>query len=244
MKTRNGLSIVIPVYNEEKIIERNTERLIRFLKTNLRSSKFEIILVSNGSTDSTVEKGTNLQKKFRNRVKIISINKKGVGNAFRKGVNSASHEYIVSLDMDLSVDPKFVLRCLKELENYSMVVGSKSVGRQDRPFYRKVISDTYIFMAKMLLGLDFSDYSIGAKGYRKSDIKNSMTNLDSHTFYVVELIYRLKRKGKRIVEVPTYCKDKRKSKFSLFHEIAYRFNTLLSFWFLERVARPIKRRLP
>ncbi len=114
-------------------------------------------------------------------------------------------------------------------------MGSKKVGSQRRPFLRKLMSDTYIFLVKILLGLNFSDYSIGTKGYKKEKILKYLDRIDHGSSYVVETIFLLKRNEGRIKEIPVFCHDVRKSKFSLFHEIIYRFKNLLIFWFRERI---------
>ena len=113
-------TIVIPVYNEEELIVKNTEKLIKYL--GKFSNNFEIIIVDNGSIDKTVEFGKNLEKKYPKKFKMLSIPEKGyVGYAFRKGVKNSIYDKIISLDMDLSIDIKFVHECVKLLDNNSMV---------------------------------------------------------------------------------------------------------------------------
>lgn len=226
-------SIIIPVYNEEEIIVKNTEKLIKFL--DRLSTPYEIVVCSNGSTDSTVEKGKYLEKKFPGRLKFLSIDKRGVGLAFREAVRSSSYKNMISIDMDLSTDLNFILKGLKLLEEYDIVVGSKQTGSQRRPFLRKFISNSYIFLVKILLGLDYSDYSIGGKVYKKNKILRYMDRIDSGSSYVANIIYLLKKNKGRIKEIPVFCHDTRKSKFNLFNEITYRFKNLLIFWFRERI---------
>jgi len=233
----DSFTIIIPVYNEEKIIVKNTKKLISFL--DRFKSPYEIVLCDNGSIDSTREKGLKLQKKFPKKIKFVSIAERGVGFAFRDAILAASYNKLISIDMDLAINLNFILKCSDLLRNHSIVVGSKIVGSQERPLYRKVLSNGFIFLSKLLLGLEFTDYSIGAKGYRKKDIIDRIQDIDQGSFYVLSLIYHVKQKGKKIIEIPTSCHDTRKSKFNLFHEVTYRGKKLLSFWFREKILNKI-----
>ena len=232
-------SLIIPIYNEEKIIVKNTERLIKFL--NKFSKNYQIILCDNGSTDETPNLGKRLEKKYPKKIKFIRIEKRGVGHAFKKAVLSSSYNNLISMDMDLSVDLNFIPKCLKLLNENSIVVGSKTVGSQERLFYRRFISESYILLTKFLLGINFSDYSIGAKGYRKKDIIGKIKEINSGSFYVNMLIYYVKKKNKKVVEIPVFCHDTRKSKFNLMDEIFYRLKNLLSFWFREKIINKISK---
>jgi glycosyltransferase involved in cell wall biosynthesis len=228
-----GLSIIIPVYNEEDIIIENAVRLIEFL--DRLNEPHEILICSNGSTDSTIEKGESLQTRFPDKVKFLSVEKRGVGLAFKKAIRSSSFPNNISIDMDLSTDLDFIPRCFELLKEYDIVVGSKKVGSQRRSLMRKFISNFYIFLVRIFLGLDFSDYSIGAKGYKKNKILRYLDRMDHGSSYVVEIIFLLKGNGGRIKEIPVFCQDTRKSKFNLFNEIIYRFKNLLIFLFRERI---------
>lgn len=233
---KERLSIIIPVYNEEKIIVRNTKRLMKFL--DKLKIPYEIIISDNGSSDKTLQKGMMLKKKFSKKIKFITTSQRGVGIAFKNAVRQASYSNLISMDMDLAVNLRFIPKCLDLLKKNSIVVGSK-ISSQERPFYRRFLSRGYIVLTKMFLGLDFSDYSIGAKGYKKNDIINNIRKIDNDSFYIIELIYFAKQRGKKIVQIQTFCRDTRKSRFSLRAEVFYRLKNLLIFWFREKIAKRI-----
>ncbi len=230
-----NVTITLPVYNEEEIIIRNTEKLIQFLDELKLNLQYEILIVDNGSNDSTKEKGEFLEKKFPQKVRFFHLEKKGVGLAFKKAIQEAKHGNLISLDMDISTDLTFIPECLKLLETESIVIGSKKLGSQERTLFRKTASNIFIYLVKLLLGLDFHDYSIGAKGYKKEDIIEEIKGIDNGSSYVVELIYFVKAKGKRLKEIPVYCHDVRKSKFNILNEAIYRFKNLMKLWLQERV---------
>ncbi len=222
------LSVVIPVFNEEEILRENFIKLNSFMKKNFK--KYEIIICDNGSTDGTKEIGLKLAKKY-NTLHFFSIKKRGVGLAFKEMVKRAKYDKIISLDMDLSVDMKFILKS-KLLDNCDIVIGSKKAGKQKRPVIRKFLSAGFIFLVGAFLGLTYKDYSIGAKMYRKSVIEKYIDEIDTGSSYVINIIFYAKRDGYKIKEVPVICNDKRKSKFKLINEIVYRFKGLV-FLFLR-----------
>jgi glycosyltransferase involved in cell wall biosynthesis len=229
------LSLVIPVYNEEGIIIENTEKLIGYLDG--LSKEYEVIICSNGSTDSTVEKGRELQSRFPGKVRFFSIPVRGVGLAFKKAVSESRYNYIISIDMDLSTDNRFIGEALDLLKDHDIVIGSKKVGDQERSIFRVLISSGFIYLVKILLDMDYTDYSIGSKAYRKSVIERWIDRIDYGSSYVIELIYYAKENGFRITEIPVFCDDRRSSRFNLAHEVVYRFKNLIRLWFWMNIRK-------
>ena len=102
-----NVSIIIPLYNEEKRIKKNLPALNIFLKKN-KSKKVELIFVSDGSLDNTnkiIEKYVNENsKKFK--LNFIKYKKNiGKGFAVKSGVLAAKNKWILICDADLSVHP-------------------------------------------------------------------------------------------------------------------------------------------
>lgn len=223
----SSASFLIPVYNEAVILEDNCLSLLKSIKE--LSIPFEIIIGDNGSTDSTQAIGQKLAGEHP-QVQFFSLPQRGiVGSVFEKAVRLSQYEKIVSLDVDLTIDLSFIPDSLRLLDEYDMVIGSKKAGEELRSWVRRLGSDTYIWVAKNLLGLEYSDYSIGAKAYRRSAILPYLENMDAKTGYVLTLIYHLRRNNNRIVQIPVSCHDQRGSKFNLTREGLYRFIHLFRF---------------
>ena len=223
----DNASIVIPVYNEEALIIKNTKKLIEFLNhRNKKKLGYEIFLCNNGSTDNTLNLAKQLEKKYEN-IKVISIPKSGVGTVFKKAVKSAKYDNIISVDMDISTDLNFVLKSVELLENYDIVIGSKQMGYQKSSILRKIPSAIFIFFVKLFLNMPYKDYSMAAKAYKKEAIINHIEKVDYGTSYVIDLIYFAKKDKRRIIEIPVSCFDKRKSKFNILHESLYRLKNLI-----------------
>lgn len=220
-------TVFIPVYNEEGLIVANTERLIDYLRK--LDTHFEVIIGSNGSSDATVRLGNELNERYQ-QVKFFHIDQRGAGESFKKGVAMASYNDIISLDMDLSIDLNFVDETVELLEHYDIVIGSKKMGTQKRSFLRRFASDFFIFFAKFLLDLDYADYSIAAKAYKKDVIERYLHKGDSGTFYVLQVIYFAYKDKYKIIEIAVECDDNRKSKFNLLHEGLYRYKKLFRLW--------------
>lgn len=222
-----AFTVGIPVYNEEAILVPNTERLIAFLDGLGR--EYEVLIGSNGSTDSTTALGADLSRRFK-QVTFFHIPERGVGLAFREFVHRARHPLLVSMDMDLSIDLAFMPAALDLLEQNDIVVGSKKMGNQQRSFLRKLGSDSFLRATRLLLGLDYDDYSIAAKAFRVETVRRFADRINEGSSYVLEICYLTKRAGGRIVQVPVSCEDWRKSKFNLVHEALYKYGHLLRLW--------------
>ena len=232
MPSNTGMTIFIPIFNEEFLLVPNVEKLVHFLdRTGI---PYEIILISNGSTDNTVGKGNALANQ-NPRIHFFHLDRKGVGAAFREGVKRAGFDRIITVDMDLSIRLDFIPEAFKLLEQYDMVIGSKTTGTQERPWMRKTASECFITLAKFLLNIDYHDYSIAAKGYRKEIVNKFLPFIDDKTFYVVELVYRACREKRRLTEVPVTCVDLRESRFNLIHEGCYKFGNLFLLWFTKTI---------
>lgn len=232
-----GVSVIIPVYNEGRIIGASVRRLLSYMDSIRPKQPYEIIVVDNGSTDNTASIAEGLTKDFPKKVKLVSLPERGVGNAFKAAAKAARYDKLVSIDADLTIDFRsFIPKCLKLLRTHSIVVGSKHAGKQSRPMLRMVLSTGFILMTRGLLGVRLTDHSIGAKGYRRKDILPFMGDVDAGSFYVTALVYRVSKSGKRFTEIPVMCRDTRRSKFSLWREVLYRFHSLLMFWLRETIA--------
>jgi len=220
-------SVGIPVYNEEAILVPNTERLLAFLDGLGR--EYEVIIGSNGSTDSTTALGVDLSRRFR-RVTFFHLPERGVGLAFREFVERARHPFLISADMDLSVDLSFIPTALDLLDTHEIVVGSKKLGQQKRSWLRKLGSDLFLRIARLLLGIAYEDYSIAAKGYRVATLRRFADRINVGSSYVLEICFLTRRAGGRVIQVPVSCEDWRTSKFNLVHEALYKYSHLARLW--------------
>ena len=96
------ISIIMPVYNAEKYLNRSIESIMNQTYNNI-----EIILVNDGSTDNSLEICTSYQEKD-NRIKLINQANKGVSFARNKGIDEATGDYIMFIDSDDYVEKNMI----------------------------------------------------------------------------------------------------------------------------------------
>jgi glycosyltransferase involved in cell wall biosynthesis len=221
------ISIVIPVLNEEQILRESTAKLAEWL--GMRTTPFEVIVVDNGSTDQTPKIGRELEGEYP-WFRYFQIPQKSVGKAFAKGVREAKYPYIISLDCDLSVDLIFIQYAESLLKYSAMVVGSKTLGNQKRSFIRVLGSQVYLFVTQVLFNMTITDFSMGAKGYRREMILPVLDEIDWWTAYVFEICVWLIFHKKTVLQVGVQCEDLRKSRFNIWHEGFYRYSNLYRVW--------------
>jgi len=101
------VSIIIPVYNEEKVIERTIDSVLKMHYTNR-----EVIVVDNGSKDQSLK----ILKKYKNKIKIKSESKKGKANAVNRGIESSKSEILVVMDADTVIKPDSVFNIVQPFE--------------------------------------------------------------------------------------------------------------------------------
>ncbi len=208
------ISIIVPAYNEE-------ERIGKTIKSNYEEFKdnTEIIVVSNGSTDGTVEIVKSLQKKFKN-VKLAEYpTKLGKGGAIIKGIEMSKGDIIGFIDSDDAVSSKDIRYTISHFkEGYDAVICSKWKGTPFRkvtePFIRKVLSRVWNLVVRITTGLKFKDTQAGAKFFTREIYNKTNPHFISKGFeFDVELLLKLVIAKAKILEVFVKTEHVRGSKF-------------------------------
>lgn len=236
MKIINKLSIVIPVFNEEKTIRKIVERV---LKVDLNNIEKEIILINDGSTDDTGRVLDKLQKEYN----LIIINhKKNCGKSFalRTGFKKATGDVVVVQDGDLEYEPndfKKLINKLLESEHIKVVYGSRRLNKENvqysgLSFYLGGLLLTII--ANALYGTKITDEPTC---YKMFDIKVLKSiKLKSKRFeFCPEVTAKVAKLGYKIYEVPIgynprHVKQGKKIKPRDFFEA---FWTLIKYRFID-----------
>jgi len=131
------LSVVIPIFNEEKLVDELVKRIISSVESF--TQEYEVIFVDDGSTDQSLEKILSLQKQNRN-IKILSLSKNfGHQAAYTAGLEHAKGDLVAMMDGDLQDPPELLSEMYRKIsdEGYDLVSGKRSgrKGKNSRDLY-------------------------------------------------------------------------------------------------------------
>lgn len=213
------VSIVIPVYNEERILVASLtelrERLRAFPWT------YEILVAENGSRDQTVELATEVAKDAP-EVQVHSLGEPNYGKALKQGILRARGEFVICDEIDLC-DTEFYRRALEILEpgDADMVVGSKVMkgANDDRPAFRHAATLVLNGMLRVAVGFKGTD-THGLKAFRRDALVDTAQRcVVDKDLFASEFVVRAGREGKRIAEIPLRIVEKRKPSINLFKRV-------------------------
>jgi glycosyltransferase involved in cell wall biosynthesis len=192
------LTVLIPVFNEEKTIREIVERV---LKTNL---VYEVLVIDDGSQDGTRTLLKELEKDCGIRV-ILHPENKGKGAAVRTGINNAMGDILLIQDADLEYDPRDYPVLLKPLEEgiADVVYGSRFLGGARRPilFWNMVANKILTLVTNVLYNNILTDMETGYKVFRREIVEGFPLHARGFEFEPEFTAKILKRKV-RIFEVP------------------------------------------
>ena len=206
MKT---LSVVIPVYNEEKTIIDTYEAV---KKADSLGFKKEIIIIDDGSTDKTASVIKDLEKKHTHKdstLKIILSDKnEGKGAAMKKGLLATTGEIVIVQDADLEYDPaEFPIMIEPFIKNKADVVyGSRFISNRPHRvlyFWHYQVNLFLTLFSNILTNLNLTDMETGYKAFTGDLVREIAPHLESRRFgFEPEITARLaKVKGIKIYEV-------------------------------------------
>ena len=217
-------SIIIPAYNEESRIEAVLTKYCDHF------SNWEKIVVCDG-TDSTpiVRK---ISKKQPN-IKLLNFEKRlGKGGAIIKNFKAADGDKIGFVNADESVEPYDIKRMFDLLPEVDVMIASRRLKKSkilvSPHLKRRIASKIFnIILVRMIFGLDFRDTQCGAKVFKKEAIKDVLDKLNTKGFeFDVELLWKLKKKGYKIIEFPITWKHCDGSSFRLSYALKMFFSLI------------------
>ena len=200
------IEVVVPVYNEEHVLEGSIRRLHAFLSDGGFPFTWLLAIADNASTDGTLTVARRLQHELRN-VHVIHLDAKGRGRALRTAWSQTDAEVACYMDVDLSTDLRALLPLVAPLlsGHSELAIGTRLAegARVTRGPKRELISRTYNRILKTALRARFSDAQCGFKAARTDALKDLLPDVrDQAWFFDTELLIQAQRHGMRVHEVP------------------------------------------
>ncbi|NOZ63889.1 MAG: glycosyltransferase family 2 protein [Caldiserica bacterium] len=195
------LSILIPVYNEEATITRVIEEVE---KVDIGKVEKEIIVIDDGSRDSTLKIVKKLRNKYNN-IRIFSHStNRGKGSAVRTGIREATGDLIVIQDADLEYNPEDYPLLMKPIlaGKADVVYGTRFLGPHRVLLFWHMMGNVFLnLLTNLLYNSTLTDMETGYKMFRKEVIKN--IPLHSSGFDIEpEITAKILKRGYRVWEVP------------------------------------------
>ncbi len=212
------LSVVIPCYNEEERLPRTIERIEGFLDG--KKSPYELILVDDGSADGTRRvMDEAVQRHASVRVEALPRNR-GKGRALAIGVKAAKGDEILVTDADLSTPIEELDKLQAALENGAGVaIGSRALRGSrvevSQPVYRVLMGKAFNLIVQTVLLPGIWDTQCGFKLFRADVARGVFGALITDGFgYDPEVLYRARKQGVKIAEVPVVWRNSAPTKVS------------------------------
>jgi len=234
------LSIIIPVYNEEKRLHASLSKIVDYVREKGISNNSEIIVVNDGSQDNSVSVINQFKENY-DFIKLVDYkDNKGKGYAVKKGVLSAKGQYILFMDADLSTPLEEINKVIGFLDKeYDISIGSRGLKDSDRvirqPIYRQTMGKIFNLMVRLLLIKNIKDTQCGFKCFKKEVAREifNQTVIDRFSFDV-EILYIAQKKGYRIKEVPVKWYNSPDSKVGLIKDSSKMLFEILKIKFVNK----------
>jgi dolichol-phosphate mannosyltransferase len=240
------LSIIVPVFNEASQIVQNLDLLIDEVEGYFQN--FEVIVVSDGSTDGT---NTKIAKIKHPGLKPVFVNENsGKGVAVREGFHRATGDYILFIDGGMEIHPKEIriFMGLMALYECDIVIGSKRhpQSKVDYPWYRRFLSWLFQMFVRAIFEVQITDTQVGIKLFRREVIAAILPYLEINRYgFDLELLILAKLKGfDKVLEAPIrmdyFNSGKREIGRELFHVFKVGFSLIKDTVRLHRRLRRVE----
>jgi len=211
------LSVIIPAYNEEKRLPHTLREIDEYLKQQNYQS--EIIVVSDGSRDKTVEVVKNLATKINNLQVLDFEENMGKGFGVKEGMLAAKGEFRLFTDADNSTPINQIEKMWPYFkEACGIVIGSRDVKGAildpPQPTFRRLTGEAFKYLRKIIVGLwDIEDSQCGFKCFTKEAVGKIFPKCKINRWaFDPEILIIAKEMGYKIKEIPIYWKNDLQSK--------------------------------
>ncbi|HTA83404.1 MAG TPA: glycosyltransferase [Bacteroidia bacterium] len=194
-------SVLLPLYNESETIE---QTIVAVKEYAVKHSDFYFLFINDGSTDGT---GNIVKERIKDIGNISMLELRanmGKASALKQAIKEVNSEYIVFNDGDMAYSMDHVDLVIDALKTSDIVIGNRKLGENSpRKVQRFVAGEIFNRLARLLLGLDFTDTQAGIKGF-KGSVAKKLFGLSIITDFAfdAELLYIAKQKGYSVALIP------------------------------------------
>tara|TARA_B100000965_G_scaffold145760_1_gene121503 strand:- start:1839 stop:2807 length:969 start_codon:yes stop_codon:yes gene_type:complete len=229
------ISIIIPVYNESESIGLLLDEIIKVMFTN--EFNYELIVVNDGSKDSTYAVLKDLSTKIK-ELTIINLRKNyGQTAAMAAGFNNANGQIVISLDGDLQNDPNDIPKLIEGInDGYDLICGWR-FDRKDKLINRRIPSKIANKIIGMVTGIYLHDYGCSLKAFKKELLDDIKLYGELHRFLPV----LADNEGAQIKEIKVNHRSRKygSSKYGIDRTFRVLMD-LLTVWFINKfLTRPM-----
>jgi glycosyltransferase involved in cell wall biosynthesis len=198
------LSIVIPVYNEERRLPTKLENVISFVSSQPYSS--EVIVVENGSLDHTLQIALEFANNF-DQIRVLRAETRGKGLAVQQGMLAAHGSFRFMCDADFSMPVDQINRFIPPaLQDFDIAIASREAPgaiRYNEPQYRHNVGRIFNTLIRAIALPGLNDTQCGFKCFR-APVAEELFHLQTINgwSFDVELLFIARQRGYKIVELP------------------------------------------
>jgi len=212
---RPSLEIVVPVHDEQLVLQQSIRRLHGYARAALPHLDVRITIADNASSDLTGALAMQLGDQLPG-VRLRQLAEKGRGRALRSVWKASDADIVAYMDVDLSTDLFALAPLLRPLlcGEADIAIGSRLLPGSEvtRCLRRELISRAYNRLLQRSLHVRFRDAQCGFKAARRSAILPLLDRIESQTwFFDTELLYLAEQAGLTIVELPVHWEEDRDS---------------------------------
>ncbi|MFA5388674.1 MAG: glycosyltransferase [Candidatus Omnitrophota bacterium] len=209
------ISIIIPVFNEENTVAALHENITRLIKE--LGASCEMIFINDGSFDASPRILQQL-KSTDSGVIVINFEKRyGKESALAAGFSAAKGEKIITIDSDMQIDSRDILRILDGLRDSHAVIGYRTNRLETDGFIKFASSKIANYIRNFILRENFKDVGCSLQGYRRECLRGLKLYSGFHV-YILSLLHNA---GYTIKEIPIKTKKRQygKSNFNIHNRI-------------------------
>ena len=202
------LSVIIPCYNEEKLVKKTISEVLKAIKF-CKIKKYEIIFIDDGSKDGSLEI---VRKSFKKSKKIrIYKNEKnfGIGYNFFRGVSKSKGKYLILIPSDNSHPASEISKILKFINSEYDIVTTYYSNNNQRSFFRNLFTLIYTPFLNFLYGTNFP-YFNGLTLYKLKDLKSLKFKNSSFSYQIEIFVYLFHKYNLKAKVIPTILTDRKK----------------------------------